>query len=86
MTPETTTPFTVAVEWMLQRRVLNAEIIVRMGKAKKARGFDALHNDHTIRFTLDDNYVGDPKEALDMIEKLVEWVDKWNQVEVAKRY
>jgi len=80
------TPFTVAVEWMLQQRILNAEVIVRMGNAKKARGFEVLHNFDTVRFTIDEKYMSDPEEALDMIEKLVEWVDKWNQVEVAKRY
>ena len=79
------TPFTVAVEWILQQRILNAEVIVRMGKARKARGFGALHNADTVRFNIDEDYMSNPEEALQMIEKLIEWVDKWNQVEIAKR-
>jgi len=78
--------FTVAVEWMLQRIALNAEVSVYMGEAKKARGFDAIHNGSTIRFVVDPLYVQDPKETHAILEQLMEWIEKWNQVEVAKRY
>lgn len=78
--------FTVAVEWILQRTVLNAEVSVYMGTAKKARGFDAIHDDNTIRFVVDPLYVQDPEEAHAILEQLMEWIEKWNQVEVAKRY
>ena len=86
--------FTVAVEWILQRSVLNAEVSVYMGAAKKARGFDAtIDSAHdgkdfysTIRFVVDPLYVQDPEEAHAILEKLWRWIEKWNQVEVAKRY
>jgi len=78
--------FTVAVEWMLQRTVLNAEVSVYMGAAKKSRGFDTVHDDSSIRFVVDPLYVQDPEEAHEILERLMEWIEKWNQVEVAKRY
>jgi len=83
---ESVNAFTISLEWILQQRILNAEVIVRMGKVKRARGFDTLHNKEVVRFTVDERYVTDPKETKDMIEKLDEWVEQWNKVEVAKRY
>ena len=78
--------FTVATEWFLQQHILNGEVSVYMGKAKKARGFDAVHDDRDIRFVIDPLYVQDPKETHEILEKLYAWVIKWNDVEVAKRY
>jgi len=80
------TAFTVAVEWFLQHQILNGEVSVYMGEAEKARGFDAIHDDREVRFVVDERYVQDPKETIEMIKKLYEWVRKWNEVEVAKRY
>ena len=78
--------FTVATEWFLQQQVLNGEISVYMGKAKKARGFDASHDGRDIRFVVDPLYVQDPEETHEILNKLYGWVKKWNEVEVAKRY
>ena len=39
-----------------------------------------------IRFVVDPLYVQDPEEAHAILEQLMEWIEKWNQVEVAKRY
>jgi hypothetical protein len=57
-----------------------------MGKAKKARGFDAIHHGRDIRFIVDPLYVQDPEETHEILNKLYSWVKKWNEVEVAKRY
>jgi len=78
--------FTVAVEWLLQQHILNGEISVYMGKAKKARGFDSIHDKENIRFVIDPLYVQDPEETHEILKKLYDWVQKWNEVEVAKRY
>lgn len=78
--------FTVAVEWFLQTQIINCDVSVYMGEAKKARGFDAIHDDREARFIIDEKYVENPKEAIEMLEKLCEWVRKWNEMETAKRY
>lgn len=78
--------FTVATEWFLQEMILHGEVSVYMGKAKKARGFDATHDGRDIRFVVDPLYVQDPKETHLILQKIIEWVKKWNEVEVAKRY
>ena len=73
--------FTVAVEYFLQRDIEKGEVNVRMGTAKKARGFDAVHDNYEIMFIIDHDYVTDPEEAYDMLEKLVAWIDGWNDIE-----
>jgi len=78
--------FTVATQWFLQQQILNCEVSVYMGKAKKARGFDATHDDAEVRFVIDPLYLQDPEETHRILERLHEWVRKWNEVEVAKRY
>ena len=76
-----TTAFTVAMEWWLQRMIVNGEVSVRMGDAKKARGFDAHHDDREAMFVVDRRYLSDPEETIDIIEKLYAWVEHWNEIE-----
>ena len=73
--------FTVAVEWFLQRHAINCDVSVYMGKAHKARGFDAIHDDREARFIIDEQYVENPRETIEMLEKLYEWITKWNDME-----
>ncbi len=79
-----TNAFTVAVQWFLQREIIYGEITVKMGEAKKARGFDAIHDGYHITFILDYDYVLDPQETIEMIDKLTTWVMKWNDIEYHK--
>lgn len=80
-----TTAFTVAMEWWLQRMIVNGEVNVRMGDAKKARGFDAHHDDREAMFVVDRRYLSDPQETIDIIEKLYAWVEHWNEIEERKK-
>ena len=77
--------FTVAVEWLLQRQAINCDVSVYMGKAHKARGFDAIHDDREARFIIDEQYVENPKETIEMLEKLYEWIANWNNIEHEKK-
>ena len=77
--------FTVAVEWFLQRQILNCDVSVYMGEAHKARGFDAIHDDREARFIIDEQYVENPKETIEMLKKLYAWIKTWNDMEMAKR-
>ena len=77
--------FTVTLEWFLQDMIINGEVTVRMGNAKKARGFDAIHDNYWVNFIVDPMYLTDPQETIDIIEKLYAWVDHWNEIEISKR-
>ena len=77
--------FTVAVEWFLQRQAINCDVSVYMGKAHKARGFDAIHDDREARFIIDEQYVENPKETIEMMQKLSAWIKKWNEMEIVKQ-
>lgn len=77
--------FTVAVEWFLQRQAINCDVSVYMGKAHKARGFDAIHDDREARFIIDEQYVENPKETIEMLQKLSAWIKKWNEMEIVKQ-
>ena len=79
-----TNAFTVAVQWFLQREIIYGEITVKMGEAKKARGFDVIHDGPHTTFIIDYDYVLDPQETIEMIEKLTDWVMKCNEIEYRK--
>lgn len=76
--------FTVAVEWFLQKKAINCDVSVYMGKAHKARGFDAIHDDREARFIIDEQYVENPRETVEMLEKLHKWIIHWNYIERTK--
>jgi hypothetical protein len=77
--------FTVAVEWFLQRQAINCDVSVYMGDVHKARGFDVIHDDREARFIIDEQYVENPKETIEMLKKLHAWIKTWNDMEMAKR-
>ena len=74
--------FTQFVQTVLQDRIKNAVVSVRLGHARdKHRRFDTDHDGFNIIFVIDPVYLHDPHEIERIWEGLKKWVRGWNRVD-----